>query len=116
MEVEFVLKETHIAAVVTGQWTTDRAKDGIEFIAEEARKHKVTRILIDLFKLTPPKGEMTRFYTGVHMAELWRYPLRVALIAPAEKYNRFAENVAVNRGANIKVFTDEQEAMNWLLK
>ena len=59
---------------------------------------------------------MTRFFTGEHIAKHWGHPFRVAGLWTKEFYTRFAENVAVNRFADIQIFLEKEKALEWLLK
>ena len=40
--------------------------------------------------------------------------IKTAVLGDGEKMDKFTENVIVNRGGNFKLFTDEQDAINWL--
>ena len=76
-----------------------------------------SKLLIDTL-LAEPKmttGDDYEF-TGEHQLHL-PTDLRTAIVHPpdaAERF-RFIENVAVNRGMNMKLFTEEHEALGWLL-
>jgi hypothetical protein len=117
MKLETHYRETpgYLVARVSGHWMEWNAKDAIEEVSEEASRRGLTKILLDLRDLSGPDTEMTRFYSGEHIAKMWRPPLKVAAVAKAELINRFAENVAKNRGALFSVFSDEESALHWLL-
>ena len=74
-------------------------------------------ILIDVTGATPEMSWADDFeYTSGHQAQL-PPRLRTAILhAPeaAEKF-RFVENVALNRGVNMRAFVDEAAALAWLL-
>jgi hypothetical protein len=117
MRLETHYRETpgYLVAKISGSWMEQNAKDAIEEVSGEARRRGLTKVLLDLSDLSGPDTEMTRFYSGEHIAKMWRPPLRVAAVGPAELINRFAENVAKNRGALFSLFTDEESALRWLL-
>ena len=101
---------------LSGTWTTDDAKRAIEAIRGEADKRSLKRLLIDCRKFSKPDSEMTRFFTGEHIALIWARPFKSVGVLRPEIYNGFAETVALNRGANVKAFFEEEEALEWLLK
>lgn len=81
----------------------------------EADAGGYTRVLIDGRGLSAPAGEMDRFHVGVAIAEAFGSRIRVAVLFPAPFINKFAENAAVNRGADMLVVADEDVALRWLL-
>ena len=85
-----------------------------------ASERKLGLILVDGMEIigVPPKT-MDRFRLGEYAAELCRNygrPVRIAIAGeePFVDPERFGETVARNRGANGKVFTDLEEAKEWL--
>ncbi|MEQ8790947.1 MAG: hypothetical protein RIC55_32085 [Pirellulaceae bacterium] len=116
IEVAYHDRPGYLFVEARGEWRLDDTRREIENIRREADRRGYTRLLVDSRELSAPDTEMTRFYTGEHIAEFWRRPLKVASLALPEIINNFAENVAVNRGAHYAVFTDEQAAIDWLLQ
>ncbi len=91
--------------------------EAFEIAARESRRN----ILIDARQV---RGRLPtifdRYEIGVNIARAWLDQLprvRVALIGhePMIHPERFGEIVARNRGADTRVFTDEAEALTWLL-
>jgi hypothetical protein len=78
-------------------------------------------LVVDLRTLTGPVPTMSdRYEHGVLVADLQaRHKPRIRLaVLGHEPYvhpQRFGEIVAANRGAIARVFTDEAEALKWLL-
>lgn len=101
---------------ISGEWTEEGMRHYIDASHDEAEKYKVTKLLFDCRNLFAPKSEMLRFHAGKHVSEVLNYPYKIAAIVKKEIYNKFAENVALNRGANVKVFFQEKEAIKWLLQ
>ena len=105
---------THVVVIVTGHWTKETSKYTLDTARSEAIKSGVTCILLDLCKLSLPDSEMTRFYAGEYIAKHLPFPYRVAAFGRPELINHFAETVTVNRGGHMKVFVDEESALQWL--
>ena len=97
-------------------WTSDNVLRAIARAKEQAARQNIHQILFDLRLWDQPTTEMVRYDSGVYVAQLLSSPYRVAALAKKENVNYFAEDVANNRGATFRVFTDEASALEWLLK
>lgn len=116
IEVQFLEGPGYLIVEVSGQWTTDEAKQQIEAIRGEANNRSLTRLFVDVRNLSQPGREITRFFTGEHIAKMWCPPFKTAVLTKPEMYTNYAEAVALNRYAIIAVFFEEEEALGWLLK
>jgi len=58
---------------------------------------------------------MEKYYIGSLGAEMYRGRIKVAMLRKQEYINKFTENVAVNRGGQLYIVSDEKEALRWLL-
>ena len=97
-----------------GKWVLEDVKREMDNVRDEANRRGLTRLFLDMREMLPPDGEMTRYYTGIYIATVWCPPFKVVALAKPEMINKFGENVAVNRGANFAVFSDEKTALEWL--
>ncbi len=93
-----------------------------EKILEEIRLSEINKVLIDLFDVDlTPVGIMDRFYLGKDAALFFGTQgpfsrmMKAAIVIPRELYDGFAETVARNRGAFLRLFFDRSEALEWLL-
>ena len=100
----------------SGQWRERNVRHALQTVHLEAEKQGLTCILIDMRDVSPPANLVTRFFTGVQLATFFKHPYRIAAIGLASWVDHFTETVATNRGAKLKVFTDEQQALAWLLE
>lgn len=115
IELSYRQDPNYIIVKVSGKWTANDAMRAIEEMHDEAVRRGLTRLLVDALGLSKPDTEMTRFFTGEHWAKLVGYRFRSAVLARPEVYNGFAEVVALNRSSDIKVFFDEEKALDWLM-
>jgi len=115
MELSCGQEPGYLMAKISGQWTAESAKQVLEAMRSEAVARSLIHILIDAREVEKPKSEMTRFDTGEYVAKVLGFPFKLAVVGKPEVYNRFGETVAVNRGACIKVFFQQEEALQWLL-
>lgn len=86
----------------------------IKEVAETCRAMNCTKVLIDIRRMSGKVGTMDRFQIGVAGAEAFRGLAKVAVLYRREEINQFAENVSVNRGANVKGFSNLDKALKWL--
>ena len=100
------LKNYRAAFCVSG--AKDDRTDAM-LLEEYVRLHR------DKLRALEPDTELTRFFSGVHWAELFDARFRAAFVVRPVLYNGFAEVVARNRGANVAVFFEEEPARKWLL-
>lgn len=116
MKTEFISKPDHLFVKISGKWTTENAFQFIRHIKDEADDQNVKLILVDSRELSVPENEMIRFYTGEKVAEVFKHRYKIATISHPQKVNQYAETVAVNRMARMKVFYTEKDALSWLLE
>lgn len=112
---EIALIGEHLLLTATGNYeNTAEIKEKMDDLAGIADSFNVYTIIIDFSYV---KGEMTaleKFEMGEYAARLWGFRLKVALIYRAGENTGMFENVAVNRGGNIRVVSSMQEAIEWL--
>ena len=86
----------------------------IEWTAAESLRQNAARVLLDCRGIEGQLSTMDRYELGVAISSI---PVKVAIILRQAMMDpdRFGEIVARNRGANARVFTAEDEAIEWLL-
>jgi hypothetical protein len=114
-QIAFEPKEGYLRVVIHGRYPSATYPEILRSIHDEASKLGLARILVDGFSLSAPPSEMDRFSVGVSIAELFGRRYRIAILYPRELINKFAEDAAVNRGANLLVASEEGAALAWLL-
>lgn len=118
LHVEYQNKDEHLEVQVEGEWILEDIENLIDEIKQRAIKGSFEKILIDARELKAPtqNAYMTRFYTGQQISKVLRPPMRVAAVSKSEIMAGETEMAARNRGAIFVVFTDVQDAINWLLQ
>jgi hypothetical protein len=111
---EYSDKKGYLLVKVLVSWTAANATRMIDEAHGEAVKRGHDRLLFDLRSWLVPDMELTRFFSGLHLAKTLPPPFKVAALGFAEAINKFGENAAVNRGAQFQIFSDEQAAIHWL--
>lgn len=83
-------------------------------IKKLSEENKRTKILVDAFNI-PNVRDMQKFYIGALVVTIFGNKFKLAMLRKPEHINKFAENMAVNSGANVHVDSSEQKALSWLL-
>jgi hypothetical protein len=121
LESRVEIHSSYLQLYCKGEFEYDSMKKSFDKAFDEASEKVLAKILFDGIKITgTPPTTLERFNLGEYAAELcWQFgkPIRIALAAkiPIVDPKRFGETVARNRGANGKVFTDLEEAKDWLM-
>ena len=116
LDLSFTEADGYLLVRVEGEWTPDAVQHGIEEIANAAQEIGNRCVLLDTRKLSAPKAGFHRFLAGQQIAEAFQGRFKIAVVSPAELIDKFAEHTAVNRGAQIKVLSDVDEALTWLME
>jgi hypothetical protein len=122
IDVEIEIKDSYIHLHCRGAFSTTSMLEVLDMALEVAEIESRNRVLIDLSELTgKPPTTLERLEIGVHAAQLRKqhgYNVHIAVFGkePMVEATRFAETVAINRGATGRVFTDIAEAVDWLEK
>ena len=116
MQVEIDPQTDHLLTVVSGSFDHAKLAAMLKDIFAASSCHGLRRILIDIRTLEGDLSVMARYDFGRIAAELQREPVRIAVLGTEAQLwpDRFAENVANNRGVQTKVSTDLVEALAWL--
>jgi hypothetical protein len=85
-------------------------------LVDACATHKCDKALIDARDLQVNMDTLEMFQAGEDVVSVTSKGLRTAILAREDMLDRFFEDVAVNRGAIVKVFTDLETARDWLEK
>jgi hypothetical protein len=122
MNVSYEVKDDCIFLEITGEFSLLTARSMLSEWVEKARSRTWKRILCDITLLTGFTAQqmlaMIRFNTGELVVEAIPKDFKVAIVETSqqliESQSRYAENVMVNRGVNLKVTDNLDEALRWL--
>jgi hypothetical protein len=102
-----------LRTTVSGSFALQPSKDLLDRVAADARHHGADRVLLDFRGVVGRATTLDRYELGVHAAA--HVKVKIAFVGLPEMIDHLPETVAVNRGANVRVFTDEVGALKWLL-
>ncbi|MDB5200593.1 MAG: hypothetical protein JWQ27_2 [Ferruginibacter sp.] len=120
-EVEIHVQKDLLLLVAKGEYSLPKTNACFELAIDQALLHKKSTLLIDGTNVTGTVPFMDRYYFGEHLAayraqHALHAVTKIALLGkePVLDKERFGETVAVNRGTNVRVFTDSEAAATWL--
>ena len=116
MKINFEKKKKYIHFKATEMYNEPEDFDTVKEMFKITRKNGYSRILVDVRALDYNFNTIEYYDFDVHWSEFIRDEsvLISAVLVDNEKFNLFPEDVIVNRGGIFKIFTEEQEAINWL--
>jgi hypothetical protein len=115
MSIKYLKHAEYLEVIFTGERSFAAFRDLINNVHNECQKNNFKRVLIDVSEATGEWGAFTRYQVGEKVSEVFKYFYKILAIEKEEKINKFAENVAVNRGANLLVTADRKKGLEWLL-
>lgn len=120
---EVILEKDYLCLYCTGHSTVEEVKKVFVKVVDVALEHKKSRVLVDANKVTGTFSIFERYEVSELLARevIQRAigkKLKIAICGqePLIDPQRLGETVAKNRGVNLKVTTDLNEAKRWLLQ
>lgn len=124
MSLKISAESECLYVTVTGEFSLEEAERTFLEILDAVAQHKHTKVLFDGRQILGQPTGMQRFYYGKYVAQaVADFPRRSGLRSPKFAYvldepvldpRRFGENVAANRGMNVKAFDNLKDALEWL--
>jgi hypothetical protein len=112
----------HVTA--SGEFSLEKVQASFRDILDAVAQHGHKKVLFDGRKVSGEPTVMERFWYGEYVARcVTSFAARTGLQAPKFAYvlippvldpKRHGENVAVNRGMNVRAFDNLPDAMTWL--
>ena len=115
-DVKFVEDGNYVSGTMTGDITETDLKSIRSEMNDLLNAHSCVRLLVDASGGTNKQSFMTDFeFTAQHRTELPPGTSHAVVIRSDQKeHMQFVENVAQNRGVNLRLFLDRNEAISWL--
>jgi hypothetical protein len=86
----------------------------IDELAKSTKGRPAPDILVDLRAVSPVPGMVEQTIIGEHLAQQLVHARRVATLVAEGTKTGYSERVARRLGLELKVFTSEPEAVEWL--
>jgi hypothetical protein len=121
ISVHVTVEASHILFTAKGSYERLETLEHFRKAFDLANKEKSSRLLIDIRNVVGEIPTMDRFEIGVLLSDLVLrqsdvQTTRIAIVRndPIIDPHRFTEIVATNRGVQLKVTSELQEALEWL--
>lgn len=111
-------KGCYLLAEFSEQFSVASGKQCIDSMVEACDDRGCSKVLLDCRNISGAMPVADRFQVAMYGATKRRQIRQLALLNREDVMlpDNFVENVAVNRGMNMKIFTDLDEAVLWLTK
>lgn len=100
--------------VCSGDHVPEDWEELVELTYQECQRTGKKRVLVDGLNLNSGMDNMTRYRTGLLVAEKFGPEYKIASLSPREHINFFWETVAHNRGAKVRTASDRDTLVTWL--
>ena len=116
------LNDSHVLVECNGAFSVEGLLGVLDGALDAAAEAGLLAALVDIRSLSGnPPNSIERHEIGAHVAARqrnMRYEVALVVVGsePIVDPERFAEVVARNRGAHARVFTDFDEAMQWIVQ
>lgn len=109
-------KGSYLLVEFFGEFSVEAGKQCVDRMAEACEKQSHSKVLLDCRRMTGSMPILDRFQVAQYGAIKGRQLMQLALLNREDVVlpDNFVENVAVNRGMTMKVFTNLNEAVSWL--
>jgi hypothetical protein len=117
-DLRIIQKDAYVRFDYTGEFSQAAGKQCIDAMVEACRWLKISKALLDCRKMTGEIEILEGFMVAQYGGKMRGFLTKTALVGREDQMfpDNFVENVAVNRGVNLKIFTDIEEAIAWLKK
>ncbi len=114
--LEIQSKQNYILVNFIGAFSIEAAKKTVDTIIGTCAAEDQSAVVLDCSSMTGKLSVIDRYRTIVYGQKMIGKVSKFALVADIKMVlpDHFAETVAVNRGINLKVFTDAQQAVHWV--
>jgi len=109
-------KEAYIRFDFTGEFSEMTGKQCIDAMVEASSQLQHSKALLDCRNMIGEIKILESFMVAKYGGKMRGFLSKTALVGREDQMlpDNFVENVAVNRGVNLKIFTDVEEAIDWL--
>ena len=110
----FQNRGSYLYVEITEPYSLNVILSAIQRATDICESENLSKALFDLRAINENISAMDRYDMGIQVAKFFGPRIKVASVAQASFINYLAENVAVNRGGNLRAFSDIEKAMEWL--
>jgi len=120
MSVQLQIEEMpgYLKATLNGATTTEEVAWQFESLAEKCKCTNKNKLLLDFTEVPADISLVDRYDLGKRTQVFAQYKCKVAAVCKSGQRDShcFLETVAQNRWVDLRVFTNVEDALEWLLK
>ena len=116
MSIKYSKHAEYFEVVFSGERSFAAISDLIDIVYKQCQRNNLRRVLIDVSAAKGKWEDFDRFLAGEKVSQVFKHHYKILAIDKEEYINKFAENTAVNRGANFLVTPDRKKGLEWLLE
>ncbi len=115
-DLRIIQREGYILFDFTGEFSQEAGKQVIDAMVEACSHARISRALLDCRNMAGEIQIMESFMVAEYGIKMIGSISKFALVGREDHMfpDNFVENVAVNRGINLKLFTDVDGALDWI--
>jgi hypothetical protein len=108
----------YLKARFNGANTTEEAEQQFKLLAEKCKSTKKHKLLLDFTEIPANSSLVDRYELGKRTLVFAQHKCKVAAVCKSEHYESacFLATVAQNRWVELCMFTNIEDALEWLLK
>jgi hypothetical protein len=114
-QVSYEVRSRYLLVRMAGRYDPVGARELFDAVRARAVEENLHHIFIHALEVGDPETELDRYLMGEAIAEMLPLPFKVAILYKPN-YDKFTENAAVVRGADVLICSDPDEALQWLLE
>jgi hypothetical protein len=108
-------KARYVRVALTGSPSIGQMLSMIHLLGVESETWKQTATLVDLRGVVTEYSQLEQFRIGEEAASSLSHMDKIASVVPKSRITRISERAARRNGTDLCVFSDEAEAVEWLL-
>jgi hypothetical protein len=114
VEVRYIFETDFVRVQLRGCPSLGEFLAVLQSVGSDSQRWRQDLVMIDLREVEPVYSFTDQFTIGEEVGRSLKHLRRFASVVPTSRITRVSERAANHRGANVRVFTSEAEAVAWL--
>lgn len=116
LKIKILKRDPYLHAAISGEFNLADFKKVYQQVIDSSVRLNQPRVIFDTRSMSGEISTMERYEAAVWIAQNQKARVRMVFFVSLDQIypDKFAETVAINRGVQLKVTTDMEEAMQWL--
>jgi hypothetical protein len=118
-KIDATVEKDYLMLIVAGEQSLDANKALVIMIIESCVEHQLNKVVVDIRGFEGQPGVISDYELANFSVEKGLSVLKKAALVYRKEnheFTSFFETVAINRGLNVKIFLEPDEAVGWITK